>query len=109
MPYHRATFDNPVPSCTILYMNVQDFRSNLKSCFDEALKGNAVLIERGGVTYKLVADIVIPPTDEAPKTVSKKPPVIHKVEAREPLQMGPQEKGTVPPPISYKETNNWGA
>lgn len=41
-----------------MYMNVQDFRKNLKSAFDAALTGDPVLIERGGITFKLVADVV---------------------------------------------------
>lgn len=48
-----------VHTCTIMYMNINEFRKTLKSCFDSALSGNAVLIERGGVQYKLVADVVV--------------------------------------------------
>ncbi len=43
----------------MMYMNISEFRNNLKEAFDAALSGNAVIIERGGVTYKLVADVVV--------------------------------------------------
>jgi tRNA A37 N6-isopentenylltransferase MiaA len=37
------------------YMNVHAFRSNLKQHMDDALHGKEILIERGGVTFQLLA------------------------------------------------------
>lgn len=41
-------------------MNVSKFRTNLKQCMDSALRGENVVIERGGVVYQLIADNVVP-------------------------------------------------
>jgi hypothetical protein len=55
---YRKVLDRTVQKRTITYMNVSDFRTNLKDHFDEALKGNPVVIERGGVNYRLTAEII---------------------------------------------------
>ncbi len=68
-----------------MYMKVHEFRKNLKACFDEALSGNTVIVERGGIQYRLVADVTVvgglydgssepkvmekPPTSSKPKKV----------------------------------------
>lgn len=36
-----------------MYMNVQEFRSNLKKHFDRAVAGDTVQIERGGIVFNL--------------------------------------------------------
>lgn len=38
-----------------MYMNVQEFRSNLKKHLDDAVRGEPVIIERGGVQFTLLA------------------------------------------------------
>lgn len=39
-------------------MNISYFRDNLKECLDNALAGELVSIERGGVTFSLTANVV---------------------------------------------------
>lgn len=40
-------------------MKVRDFRKDLKQAFDEALAGETVTVERGGVQYTLTANATI--------------------------------------------------
>lgn len=42
-----------------MYMKIHEFRKNLKDSFDKALHGEKVIIERGGVSYRLTAVGVI--------------------------------------------------
>jgi len=44
-------------------MKVYEFRKELKNCFDAALHGDIVEIERGGVSYSLTAKTLSPITD----------------------------------------------
>ena len=37
-------------------MNISEFRKDIKNQFDSALKGQDVLIERGGVEFKLIVN-----------------------------------------------------
>ena len=53
-------------------MNISEFRKDIKKCFDIALSGDTVEIERGGVRYVLVADVN---TFRKPKTVSIVPEI----------------------------------
>jgi hypothetical protein len=59
-----------------MYMKVHEFRKELKNCFDAALNGDSVVIERGGVQFQLIADKVFPsPVKPYSPTVAKKPKV----------------------------------
>lgn len=42
---------------------------NLKDCFNSALSGTTVLIERGGVTYRLTAEVGSPAKPEPKITI----------------------------------------
>lgn len=39
-----------------MYMKVSEFRKDLKKAFDDALRGETVIIERGGVSFRLMVD-----------------------------------------------------
>jgi len=57
-------------------MNIRDFRINLKDSFNSALAGEDVLIERGGVTYRLTAELGSPRTSDEGVTIV--PPIFKK-------------------------------
>jgi len=50
-----------------MYMTVGNFRKELKNCFDAALHGDKVEIERGGVAYSLTAVGIVGTVVQAPK------------------------------------------
>lgn len=41
-----------------MYMNITVFRGQLSECFDRALSGQPVIVHRGGVVYRLTADVM---------------------------------------------------
>lgn len=41
--------------CTLLYMLVHEFRTNLKKHLDDAVRGKPVVIERGGMEFIITA------------------------------------------------------
>ncbi len=64
-------------------MNVTDFRKNLKQAFNDALAGREVVIMRGGVFYRLTADIrkYVPKdfNDPVPERWLKEPKTVSEV------------------------------
>lgn len=56
---YKYVLDSRFLACTIMYMKVHEFRKDLKTHFDTALTGQAVLIERGGVQFRLTTDFTV--------------------------------------------------
>ena len=54
-----------------MYMTVSEFRKDLKKHFDSALRGDEVVIERGGISYKLRAEVVGFETRKSPTTLGR--------------------------------------
>jgi hypothetical protein len=61
-------------------INISDFRYNLKLCFDKALSGEKVCIERGGVVYTLKTEGItlrtINKVNEGVSPISDKQPTV---------------------------------
>lgn len=54
-------------------MKVYEFRKDLKRAFDDALRGEEVLIERGGVSYNLTANVISPVLKKVKQNFKKDP------------------------------------